>query len=66
MAQINYIEPIKYTVRDDGKLIQENSVPRGMLHIVLQYQEEADKRVVSFIDHGLELFLSREEGDRGR
>jgi hypothetical protein len=66
MAQINYIEPIKYTVRDDGKLIQENSVPRCMLHIVLQYQEEADKRVVSFIDHGLELFLSREEGDRGR
>jgi hypothetical protein len=66
MAQINYIEPIRYTVMDNGKLIQENSVPRFLIHIVLHYQEEADKRVVSFIDHGLELFLSRGEDDRGR
>lgn len=66
MDQVNYIEPVRYTVEDDGKFIQENIIPRCFLYIALHKQEEIPKRVVSFPDFDVTVPLSRGEFDRGR
>lgn len=55
MAQINYIEPIKYTVVDNGKLIKENHIPRCFFYLALHKQEYTQDRVVTFLESDIKI-----------
>jgi hypothetical protein len=55
MAQINYIEPIRYTVFENGKLLIENTVPRCLEHLVLHKQSDTVNRVIEYPDYNVKV-----------
>jgi hypothetical protein len=55
MAQINYIEPIKYNVIENGELLKENIVPRCILHLTLHKQFDTVNRAIEFPDYDITI-----------
>jgi hypothetical protein len=58
MEQINYIEPLTYTVFENGILVKENQVPRALLNIILSKQKNTVNRTIVFSKSNIDISIS--------